>query len=396
MIVHFIQAAAVMLALCGSAAVVSAEEGESLIIAYLGIRDDPRHRQQETYTNLVLRPAIDPFQGAETALREMRILGRALKLNFALERAHADDAEGLAAAIDRLQTERSVRFFVLDAADEVVAEVARRTRRRDILLFNISARDDTLRNQACQPHLMHVVPSRSMLTDALAQHAVARGWRDILVLYGPEPADAALAGAFERSAKKFGARIAEKRAFLPTNDPRQREQNNVALLTGGVEYDLIFIADTVGDFARLVPYQTARPRPIMGSEGLQAAAWHWAFERHGAPQLNQRFNRIAGRRMTDSDWAAWAALRVITEAVVQTGSAAFGPAAGYLKSGALTLDNYKGSPGSFRPWDNQLRQPILLHTHNAVVERTPLPGFLHASHNLDTLGSDRAETGCRF
>ena len=24
---------------------------------------------------------------------------------------------------------------------------------------------------------------------------------------------------------------------------------------------------------------------------------------------------------------------------------------------------------SFRPWDRQLRQPILLHTHDAVIER---------------------------
>ena len=36
---------------------------------------------------------------------------------------------------------------------------------------------------------------------------------------------------------------------------------------------------------------------------------------------------------------------------------------GYLKSDRLTLDAYKGTPASFRPWNNQLRQPILLHTH---------------------------------
>ena len=62
----------------------------------------------------------------------------------------------------------------------------------------------------------------------------------------------------------------------------------------------------------------------------------------------------------------------------------------------LTLDAYKGNPVSFRPWDNQLRQPILLHTHNAVVERAPIAGFLHPTQNMDTLGYDRGDEKCRF
>lgn len=37
---------------------------------------------------------------------------------------------------------------------------------------------------------------------------------------------------------------------------------------------------------------------------LIAAAWHWSWERHGAPQLNQRFERRAKRRMQGADWAA--------------------------------------------------------------------------------------------
>ncbi|MEO1848156.1 MAG: amino acid ABC transporter substrate-binding protein, partial [Pseudomonadota bacterium] len=68
----------------------------------------------------------------------------------------------------------------------------------------------------------------------------------------------------------------------------------------------------------------------------------------------------------------------------------------FLVSDDMTFDAYKGAPGNFRPWDHQLRQPLLLHLHNAVVTRAPLPGFLHRSNNLDTLGIDSAESNCRM
>ena len=53
-------------------------------------------------------------------------------------------------------------------------------------------------------------------------------------------------------------------------------------------------------------------------------------------------------------------------------------------------------PASFRPWNNQLRQPVLLHTHNAVITRAPLEEYLHRTHSLDTLGVDRENTACRM
>jgi ABC transporter substrate binding protein (PQQ-dependent alcohol dehydrogenase system) len=145
-----------------------------------------------------------------------------------------------------------------------------------------------------------------------------------------------------------------------------------------------------------VPYQTAKARPVVGSQGLVAGAWHWTWERHGAPQLNQRFERRVGRDMADADWAAWVAVKAIVEAASRSRSAEFADIAAYLKGNELTLDTYKGTPASFRPWNNQLRQPILLHTHNAVAGRAPLPGFLHPSENMDTLGIDEAESKCRF
>ena len=48
----------------------------------------------------------------------------------------------------------------------------------------------------------------------------------------------------------------------------------------------------------------------------------------------------------------------------------------------------------YRPWDGQLRQPILLNTGNYAIAVAPIEGFLDPVNNLDTLGFDARETAC--
>ena len=60
----------------------------------------------------------------------------------------------------------------------------------------------------------------------------------------------------------------------------------------------------------------------------------------------------------------------------------------------LTLELYKGNAGSFRPWNRQLRQPILLATESTVAGFAPVEGMLHQSNTLDTLGLDEPEFNC--
>ena len=66
----------------------------------------------------------------------------------------------------------------------------------------------------------------------------------------------------------------------------------------------------------------------------------------------------------------------------------------FMTSDEFSLDLYKGAPGSFRPWSGQLRQPILLGVHNAIIASAPLEEFLHQTTTLDTLGIDLPEADC--
>ena len=264
-----------------------------------------------------------------------------------------------------------------------------------MLLCSKRTRDDDLRNQACAANLYHAIPSYRMLTDALAQYLSKKRWTKALILRGPSDADHAYADSFAASARRLRIRIVDDRAFKLSNDPRMRAESNVALMTGGGDYDVVFVADRHGEFGRYVPYKTYLPRPVVGDEGLTPAAWHWTWERYGAPQLNQRFARIEKtRRMSGEDWAAWASIKSVVSAVRKTGPADLGAIRRFLTDPATTIDIYKGGPSSFRAWNNQLRQPILLHTDNAVVARAPIEGFLHRINNLDTLGYDKEGSKC--
>ena len=387
---------AVILLLLALPSMAAAAERAPFTVGYLEIADDQRYAEIRSYTGLKLRTVHRPFPGAEVAARESRATGRALGLKLGLEHAAATDVVGLAAEIRRMRDADGIRFFLVDADVDRLLALADATRDDQVLLFNVSETADRLRRADCRANLMQVIPSQAMLMDGLAQYLASRNWRRVLVLRGERPADAVAVAAFERSATKFGLKIAAVKDFLLSNDPRNRAQNNIALMTAEPDHDVIFLADDYGEFGRYVPYQTHLPRPVVGSQGLRASAWHWAWERHGAPQLNQRFDKQAGREMTDADWAAWAAYKLIVEAAARTGSTDFNAVAAWLKGDALRFDAYKGNPASFRPWNNQLRQPILLHTHNAVTARAPLDGFLHRRDVLDTLGIDEPESKCRL
>ncbi len=375
--------------------VARAAERASFDFVYLYRDGDPSYAQTRAYTGLRLRDRQRPIDGARVAIKESKVLGRALGLQFGLREESLAPGDDAAARIEAFVS-AGVGVFLLDLPLAELAELSRAFAQRPVLFFNFRHRDDGLRGADCSPVLFHSLPSRAMLMDALAQFLVARDWREILVLVGPEPADSVEAEAFLEAAAKFGLKITDRRDFLLSNDPRQRGQNNLAILTSGVDYDVVFLADTLGEVGRYLPYQTQDPRPVIGSEGLVASAWHWTWERHGAPQLNQHFDRLAKRRMSAEDWAAWAAVRLVVEGLVRSKTADIGVLRDFLRGDGLTFDSYKGFPGSFRPWNNQLRQAILLHTHNAVVGHAPLEGFLHQHNTLDSLGVDRPQSDCRL
>ena len=149
-------------------------------------------------------------------------------------------------------------------------------------------------------------------------------------------------------------------------------------------------------FGEYLDYRTWIPRPVIGTQGLVATSWHRAHEQWGAVQMQNRFKEQAGRWMEEQDYGAYLAVRAIGEAASRTQSNALKPVKDYLLSSQFALQGYKGTALSFRPWDNQLRQPVLLAAPRSLVTTAPIDGFLHPKTELDTLGNDQPETQCQW
>ena len=395
----FPAAAAVAAALALAGAAAGDESLPTVSIGYLDLVEDARYDDWGLHpvdirsaTAIVDRRA---WAGAELGLDELQRFTRVAGARFALERRSvAGSAETVAAIREML--DGGTALFVLDAPDAVVAEAAARTAGLGAVLFNATATADSLRNEFCQPHLFHTAASRAMLADALAQYLKARKWDEVLVLRGPLPADVETVRAFERAAELFGLDIVGVRDFVLGNDPTARERNDLDFLTGSAGYDAVFVADIDGEFALGVPYATRRPAAAVGAAGLVPRVWHWSYLRHGAPQVHGRFERMHGRRMGEADWGAWVAMRIIGLGIARAKTADPAALADYLRSGGLRVDGSKGPGMGFRPWNNQLRQPIMLTTPDWVVARAPIPGFRHRVTDLDTLGYEERDTACEF
>ncbi len=164
--------------------------------------------------------------------------------------------------------------------------------------------------------------------------------------------------------------------------------------TQGVRYDILVVADEADNFGDDLAYRTDTPRPIAGTQGLVPSAWSRVMDEYASTQLQTRFRRLAKRAMTNRDYGGWLAVRAIGEAATRAATADQAAIIAYLHGPKFTVSGYKGPEFSFRDWDGQLRQPVLLADDRSLVSVSPQPGFLHQTNDLDSLGSDRPETAC--
>lgn len=365
-------------------------------VGYLGLANDPRNAANLTYTNIQISPPDEPLTGAQMGLTDEAIVARAN--GFALT-LHAQQGKDLAdlVAKTRAMVAAGARFIILDLPDATVDQLAAATRDVKVTFINASAHADFLRDR-CYANLLHTAASDRMTGDALAQYLRTRNWTKVLVLQGPLPRDKVIAEAFKTSAARLKLDIVDTRAFTLSRTPDAQENNNALLVTGGIDYDVVFIADSDGEYGRYLPYATQLPRPVVGTAGLVATEWHWSWDRDGATQVTSRFLKATDRRreMTGADWSTWMAAKAIADAYGRAPDASDPDKIdAYLRSDDLKLDGSKGYALNFRTWDGQLRQPLVLATDNAVIASPPMPGFLHQTNQLDTLGEDEPEHKCR-
>jgi len=343
-------------------------------------------------------PPGEGLEGARLAIADNATTGAFLNQNFALQNIELGETDDPVEATKPFLAQ-GTRLFVSALPAEETAKLADALKPEGALLFNAAAPDDFLRGAGCRSNLFHTAPSRAMLTDALAQYFAVRRWNKILLTPGPTPGDAAYAQAFRASAKKFGAKIVAEKPWTFGPLARARAdavtQSEALIFARGVDADMIVVADEAEDFGDYILYRTSEPRLVAGTQGLTPTSWHPTHTAYGAEQLQNRFFRLAKRRMRPIDYQAWMAVRAIGEAVTEARSADPAQISHTLRGESFTLAIFKGAAASFRPWDRQLRQAILLAQPKSLIGLSPQPGFLHQRNILDTLGADENESACK-
>jgi ABC transporter substrate binding protein (PQQ-dependent alcohol dehydrogenase system) len=358
-------------------------------LALITLQDDPQlddKRLERAYLGHPGGPAAD---GLKAALDESRFELDAAGAQLTVDAAEATDTDTARAAAQKAEKAGAVAI-VTDLPPALTLAVADAVK---LPVLNVGSEADSLRQVDCRPRLFHLAPSERMRSDALAQALVARKWQQVLVLVGPSPLDAQRAAVAQASMKRYGIKAVDTRPFKLSGDPRERDLANPLLLTGRATYDAVWVVDSDGEFGRLLPFRTALPRPVVGDGGLFALAWHAQFERFGAPQVSKRFTKAFKRGMTAHDWASWLAGKALVAAVVAAPKGPAGAIAKALADGSV--DGSKGVAMSFRPWDGQLRQPLLLTDGQGVIGMAPIEGILHPKNVLDTLGADAPEKLCK-
>ena len=343
----------------------------------------------------LLSPDSTGTAGAKLAIDDANITGKFLGHHFALtthrintltaaETPIVKDINRSAVVLLDAPTSNymSVLSFLIDIAP-------------DTLFINVANNNANIRRQLCGVKQLHTTPSFQMKTDALAQWFRTKRLNNILAVYGSHENDLAFLSAFEQSARKFKLNIIETKAWDGNFDLRRAAFAEIPVFTRTDRpYSAIFAADFNNNFAYSLPFNTYHVVPIVGSAGLKPLGWHFTHEQWGARQLQNRFVETYRRPMNEIDFAAYAAVMTVSAAAQSHSPMTSEGLYNAIVNDDFSLAAYKGRPLSFRPATGQLRQPIALAHEDALVIHAPLPGFLHQSNELDTLGNTQS-TGNR-
>lgn len=337
------------------------------------------------------------IRGTELGLKDGQTTGSFLNQFYNLETVIVDeDGDMSATALELVDNNKQIliadlnRQDLLDLADQAP----------DALIFNIRAKDDDLRQQECRANLFHIPPSRSMVTDGLAQYLNWKRWTKLVLITGRHEEDRAYATAMRRSIKRFGLKLTKEKNWTSAPGARQTDsghhslQQEVPAFTQFKDHDVLLVADERDEFGEYLMFRSTRPRPVAGTQGLIATSWHRTQEQWGATQIQRRFEKLAGRAMSERDYGGWAAMRTLSEAITNIASNDPAEIREFILSKKFKLAGFKGVALTFRHWNGQLRQPILVVGPRMLVSVSPQTGFLHERSELDTLGFDEPESNC--
>ncbi len=366
---------------------------------YLG-----REYQEPLPLSYAEKPIPDKgIQGARLMLKEANQAGGFVGHNFELvEAILPEDGDVVAKAKELLKSGDAFILADLEPADLIA--VADLPEAKNSIIMNIRSSDTALRQELCRSNVFHVIPDYAMRADALAQYLIWKKWPRWFVIRRDTPEDQDYLAQVKRAAARFGGKVVGEKIYdLPPgarnlDSGHQQIQAQMPMETEGApDHDVMWVINSDDDFGDYLMYRTSLPRPVVGTQGLQATAWDKSYTESGAMHLQNAIPRLANRAPVERDYTAWLAFRALADSAMKSGKTTPQEVKAYLLSDDFKLEGFKGQAMSFRTWDHQMRQPVILGGGTRVpVTTSPQEGFLHPTNITDTLGFDKPETKCKF
>ena len=350
------------------------------------------------------KPITDKgIQGARLMLKEANQAGNLVGHSFELiEAIVPDDGDVVAKAKEVLAA--GERFILADLEPADLLAVADLPDAKDAIILNIRSSATSLRQQDCRVNVFHVIPDYAMRADALAQYLIWKKWPRWFVIRRDTPEDKDYFAQVKRSAGRFGGKVVSEKVYdLPPgarnlDSGHQQIQAQIPMVTEeAYDHDAVWVLNSDDDFGDYLMYRTYLPRPVVGTQGLQATAWDKSYTESGAMHFQNAIPRLAKRPPVERDYTAWLGFRALADSAMKSGKTSPAEVLAYMLSPEFKLEGFKGQAMSFRAWDHQMRQPIILGGGTRVpVSTSPQEGFLHPTNVTDTLGFDAPETKCKF
>ena len=125
---------------------------------------------------------LDPFitdkgvQGAVLGIKDNNTTGQFTGQEHLLKQIIVPLNADVIQAFKKL-VEDGNRFVVVNLPAKQLLQLAAIGRDNGIMLFDISSRDDVLRQKQCHSNVLHMLPSRAMRADAIAQYMLKKRWQ---------------------------------------------------------------------------------------------------------------------------------------------------------------------------------------------------------------------------
>jgi ABC transporter substrate binding protein (PQQ-dependent alcohol dehydrogenase system) len=374
-------------------------EAKTMTVYYLG-----KEYEEPLPLSYAEKPITDKgIQGARLMLKEANQAGNFVGHNFELVEAIVPlDGDVVAKAKEILKIGDA--FIIADLEPDDLIAVADLPEAKNSVIMNVRTSATKLRQEFCRTNVFHVIPDYAMRADAIAQYLIWKKWPRWYVIRRDTPQDQDYLAQVKRAAARFGGKVVGEKIYdLPPgarnlDSGHQQVQAQIPMETEEApEHDVMWVINSDDDFGDYLMYRTYLPRPVVGTQGLQAPAWDKSYTESGGMHFQNAIPKIAKRQPVERDYTAWLGFRAIADGSMKSGKTTPQEVKTYLLSDQFKLEGFKGQAMSFRTWDHQMRQPIILGGGTRVpVSTSPQEGFLHPTNVTDTLGFDAPETKCKF